>query len=104
MTKDYFNPDGKRVGFARGGVYYRFAKRKEHLMRRYQAYALSKSITDQLVEDGCKEIKILEDEKTVYSISMEDFLKNGIVDSYVPGDLQVFCPLKFWKSKKYEGN
>lgn len=78
---EYHNRHGQLVGIAKDGVYRKLVRRKKHLMRMYNGYAMDYDIYEKLLADGCKEVRIKEDDTgDVYSSPFSAWGKGIIFD------------------------
>lgn len=93
----YYNYKGQIAGEMRLGIFVKRVDRVKHFFRMLQGYGVSTDIIQKLAEDGCKEIRINEDGDTLYRISYDDFLKNGITKTF--DDEQMFVPIAKFESK-----
>lgn len=92
----YYNYKHQPIGEMRGGIFLKKVNPKKHFMKIYQGYGISTSVYNQLVADGCTEIRV-DDGTDLYRITMEDFARFKISANY--DDPQVFCPLKKFQRK-----
>ena len=63
------------VGELTDGIFIKKVNRKKHYLRVAKGYAIQKSVVEMLIENDCKEIKIVENKNRVLSIAMDTFLK-----------------------------
>lgn len=93
--KEYLTKENKRVGLMVNGIYRSVRRKSKHLLKILDAWGIDVKILEPLKEDGCKEIRILDnDEGTVYTIDLDTFISKGIEKNFV--GRQVFLPRKEW--------
>ena len=97
MNKLYYNYKHQTIGELRDGIYVKRVNPKKHFMKIYQGYGISELTLRDLKLNGCVEIR-LNTGDDIYRISVEEFEKHQIKANY--DDAQVFCPLKYFESKK----
>lgn len=95
--KIFTNLKNQPIGKLKDGIFRKQVSASKHLMKIYNAYALDKDIFEELMDDGCVEIRIKELESgKIYSTKPENFIEHALTKDYGDG-VQMFLPLKFWE-------
>lgn len=96
--RNFYNTKKQAVGFlnTESKVYRTKRKKSKHLLIVMDAWGLDQDIADQLAQEGCVEIRVLDEESgDVYSVSFELFMDKGIAKNFVGP--QLFLPRKYWE-------
>lgn len=94
MTTIYYG--NRAIGAVEGRVFSKSVKRSKHLFRKLNAYGISQSVINELIEKKVETIKVTDVEgRVVYEVSLVDFIKNATPMQYE--DMQLFLPLEMWK-------
>lgn len=87
----------KKVGELNEGIFRKIVKGSKHKLRKLNAWGISKSVIQQLVEKRCSEIRIKDSENNiVYFVDLDKFIENAIPMQY--DDMQLFLPLDKWQT------
>lgn len=93
--KVFYNNKGKVAGWFNYGTYYKEVNSKKHLMKIYNAYAISQDIVHELDIMETKKIRLREkDTGRIFEVSMDNFLDKAFVKDW--DGKQYFLPLKHW--------
>lgn len=72
---DYKNSKGQRIGWLQDCVFRKRVKRSKHLFKKGNAWGIDTGVVLSLLENGCKEIKIKDDDTgKIYSTTMEHWM------------------------------
>lgn len=71
-TQSFFNEKGQSIGSLRDGIFRKRVKTK-NLMQIYNAYGIEKTVVEELEALGCQEIRLLDEEKTLYTVPFSIF-------------------------------
>jgi len=73
-------------------------RRKDQIVRKYNALGLSVDILKELISKGCQLIIIQMDGEARYKISPSDWLSKGIIDTLSAGqEPHAFMPLRLFQ-------
>ena len=98
--RHFYGEHGKVAGTLVKGIYYSRRSMKKHLLVLLDAWGIDERILEQLKEEGCFEIRILDlDTGNVYSSTLKDFAVDGIPKDF-NHNKQVFLPIRYWKKEK----
>ncbi len=89
--KQYKNNKNQRIGQLHEGIFRKRVKKEVHFMKILKSYGIEETVIQDM-KDKCKEIRILEDGKTVYTCSMETMLDKGFIRNF--GTEQRFLVIK----------
>lgn len=95
MIKYMKNIDGKTTGRLEGDTYY-CHKNVNHFFRKHRGFAMSKTMIDELIREGCKFVVIYYHgaKRTTYKCSIDAFLRSGIRELNKQIDLQHVVPTR----------
>lgn len=96
----YKNQRGKVIGVASAGIFSKKVKRSKHLLRKWDAYGIDKSILDELVSNGVQKVLIYETEDNKeYLTTVKEFAERGIEADFGHSP-QIFLPLVYFNKDK----
>jgi hypothetical protein len=95
QVKHYFNAKNQLAGELHDDVYKSIRRYKRHRLKILDAWGIDAKIVGDLEEDGCKEIRIFDqDYNKIYTVSFLTFKIYAIVRNYAGS--QFFLPIKYW--------
>ena len=93
----FYNKKGQEIGTLKDNIFRKRVKKSKHLMRKLNAWGIQLDALMELQKQGCKEIRVLEEEEQkIYSIPLEKIWKGCTVENFGDGD-QAFLPISEWK-------
>jgi hypothetical protein len=99
MDTKYRNASGKIIGKVSGDAYCTKVVKSKHLLRKWDAWGIDKTVMDNLIRNGISKIIIHEKEEDFdYETSVKDFVEKGIEEDFGHGK-QIFLPLVNFQRK-----
>lgn len=96
MNKQYKNTNGKIIGEISDKVFCKKVIKSKHLLRKWNAWGIDKSVVDSLVRDGIQKIIVHDkEEKINYEISVKNFVEKGL-EADLGHSMQIFLPLEYF--------
>ena len=87
------NASGKVIGEVSDGRFTKRVKKSKHLLRKWDAWGIDKTVLDTLMKKGIQDVVITEaEENIIYSASVKDFEEKGIQADFGHSK-QIFLPL-----------
>jgi len=96
------NKQGKMIGKTSDGIFSKRVKKSKHLLRKWDAWGIDKTVLDTIVREGLQDIVIHElEENIVYKVSVKDFVEKGILADFGHSN-QIFLPIVNFNKEKID--
>ena len=101
MNTQYKNSSGKIIGKVSGDVFCKKVVKSKHLLRKWDAWGIDKTVMDNLIRNGISKIIIHEKEEDVdYETSVKDFVEKGKEEDFGHGKQMFLSLVNFKKEEK----
>lgn len=101
--KEFKNKKGQVIGSynEEQKIYRKRVRFSKHFFRMRDSWGIDKSVSEELRQLGCEQIRILDEERNIiYAISFNDFYEKAILDKWGDEDHQFFCQRQHFTIEK----